>query len=100
MSRKLWAVFRSMLLIFMFIIFPIELFAAAGFITGKILDSETNEPLPGANIVILGTLYGASADLNGYFFIQRVPPGRYSIRVSMIGYRSITKKDVSVTNDQ
>ena len=102
MFRKFRNVFQSFLLILtiIFIILPIDVFAAAGSITGKVLDSETNEPLPGANIVILGTLYGASADLEGYFFIQHVPPGRYSIRVSMIGYRSFTKKDVHVTNDQ
>ena len=90
----------SFTLIIIIILSSLELFAAAGFITGKILDSKTNEPLPGANILILGTLYGASADLDGYFFIKHIPPGHYSIRVSMIGYRSFTQKDVFVTNDQ
>ena len=102
MSRELRLVLRISLLILtvIIIILPIELFAAAGSIAGKVLDSATNEPLPGANIQILGTLYGASADLDGYFFVQRIPPGRYSIRVSMIGYRSFTKKDIIVENDR
>ena len=47
----------------------------SGKIAGKVIDSETGEPLSGANIVILGTLMGAAADIDGDYFIINVPPG-------------------------
>ncbi len=72
----------------------------SGIIKGTVVDSSTNRPLPGANIQILGTVYGASTDLEGNFFIPKIPPGRYSIRASMMGYRSISKKNIYVGNQE
>ena len=84
-------------LLFFFILFTEYCFAAAtGEIAGKILDSEEKFPLPGANVQIMGSLCGASADLNGNFIIRRIPPGTYDIRISMIGYRSVTRKNIQV----
>ncbi|HEX9652074.1 MAG TPA: carboxypeptidase-like regulatory domain-containing protein, partial [bacterium] len=60
--------------------------AANGAIEGKITDSKTGEPLPGANVIIIGTSIGAACDLRGAYFIQNVPPGNYTLRVSYIGY--------------
>jgi hypothetical protein len=71
-----------------------------GKIAGRIVDIETDEPLPGANIVIDGTILGAAADMDGYYFILNVPPGRYSITVSMIGYRSQKKTGVTMNIDK
>lgn len=68
----------------------------AAIIAGRVLDQSTGEPLPGANVQILGTLRGASADAQGLFRIDGVPPGTYSVRGSMIGYKSVTVTDVKV----
>jgi TonB-dependent receptor len=65
-----------------------------GKIEGTVLDSQNNEPLPGANVVIEGTRYGAATDLKGKFVISQIPPGNYKLVVSYIGYR---KKIVDVT---
>jgi len=74
---------------------PVSLMAS-GHITGKVIDSKTKQPLPGANIQILGTIRGSSTDLSGKFKIENIPQGSYSIRASMIGYRSITFDNVKV----
>ena len=50
-----------------------------GKISGRITDSSTGEPLPGANVVIVGTRMGATADVNGEYFIIRVNPGVYEV---------------------
>jgi len=71
-----------------------------GTIKGKVTDSETSAALPGANVQILETFYGASADLDGNYVILKVPPGIFNIRVSMIGYRSLTKRQIKVTYNQ
>lgn len=68
-------------------------------ITGKIIDAHTRNPLAGANILILGTIYGASTDINGNFRIPKLPPGRYDLQVSMIGYRTQLKKNVFVNDN-
>ncbi len=39
-------------------------------ITGRVVDAQTGEPLPGVNVVIEGTLTGAITDIDGYYKIQ------------------------------
>ncbi|MBN1894702.1 carboxypeptidase-like regulatory domain-containing protein, partial [bacterium] len=61
----------------------------SGKITGFITDVSTKEPLPGANIIIEGTSLGAATDLNGRFIILNVPPGLFTVRATMMGYREV-----------
>ena len=70
-----------------------------GKIAGTITDAENNEPLPGANVVIEGTMMGAAANLEGYFVILNVPPGTYTVKASMIGYVAHLFTDVRVNID-
>ena len=57
-----------------------------GKIAGRVFDKESGDPLPGANVVIVGTKIGTATDLDGYFYLINVPPGVYTLRASMIGY--------------
>ena len=54
---------------------------------GRVLDQESKSPLPFASVVVLGTdpLVGTTTDLDGHFSVE-LPIGRYSIKVSFIGY--------------
>ena len=70
-----------------------------GKIFGKVTDEETNEPLAGVNVVIKNTGQGASTDIEGEFYLIGVPPGKYDIMISYIGYASLTIKDVLVRAD-
>jgi len=69
---------------------------SSGVVTGKVTDAKTKKPLIGANVQIIGTLRGASTDPNGHFEIGSVPAGTYSIRISMMGYRTRVFKGVRV----
>ena len=71
-----------------------------GKIAGTVADKETGDPLPGANVLIVGTSLGAAADDNGRFSILHVPPGEYDVSVSVIGYAKNTMQDVRVRIDQ
>jgi len=71
---------------------------ASGKISGRVTDAVTGQPLAGANVQVLGTLNGASATINGYFTIDRIEPGRISIRVSMMGYRSVHRRDIVLSD--
>ncbi|MCU0645667.1 MAG: carboxypeptidase-like regulatory domain-containing protein, partial [bacterium] len=67
-----------------------------GKIAGAVVEAKTGNPLPGANIVIVGTTLGAAADANGEYYILNVPPGKYELRASMIGYEKMKIVDVIV----
>lgn len=70
-----------------------------GKIGGKIIDSETKDPLPGVNVIIEGTTMGAATDVNGSYVILNVPVGTYNLSVSMMGYGVVKVKDVRVSID-
>ncbi len=70
-----------------------------GKIAGKVTDKETGEPMPGANVVVVGTTLGAATNVNGEYFILNVPPGSYDVRASVIGYSQILEKGVRVNAD-
>jgi len=69
-----------------------------GKIVGKVIDGDTNEPLPGANVVLEGTKYGAVTDFDGNFVIE-VPAGNYTILISYVGYDK-KKLQVKVADGQ
>jgi outer membrane receptor protein involved in Fe transport len=71
-----------------------------GKVAGIITDKANGEPLPAANVVIVGTMLGAATDMNGEFTILFVPPGTYSVQISYVGYGTITVSDVRVNIDQ
>ena len=71
-----------------------------GKIVGTVTDASNGEPLPGVNVSIVGTNMGAATDLEGYYTIVNVPAGSYDVRVSMMGYKRITKTGVRVSVDQ
>ena len=69
------------------IFFSQTIFAqTTGKISGKILDAEQNSPLIGVNIIIHQTQKGTSSDQDGYFNIINVSPGKYTVKIMMIGY--------------
>jgi len=70
-----------------------------GKISGKITDAETGEGLPGANIQIEGSFFGAATNVNGNYTILNVPPGLYTIKISFIGYQTLLVKEVRVNVD-
>jgi outer membrane receptor protein involved in Fe transport len=71
-----------------------------GKISGKIIDSSNGEPLIGANVIIMGTTLGAATDFDGNFFIINIPPGKYEVKASIIGYNAVLIQKVNVSVDQ
>ncbi len=70
-----------------------------GKLVGIVRDASTKEPLVGADVTIIGTTLGAAADKNGFFLINNIPPGNYQVRYNLIGYQSVTVKDVRIRAD-
>ncbi|MGD8781014.1 MAG: TonB-dependent receptor [Ignavibacteria bacterium] len=86
-------------LVFLFLLFLLTatLQAQTGKVAGLVRDSETNEPLPFINIIIINLNLGAATDIEGHYQILNVPPGTYEIKASSVGYSSQTFKDVKIS---
>ena len=59
-------------------------------VNGKVVD-QNNEPIPGANVVIVGKAIGATADFDGLFKLEtsEVPP--FQLKITSIGYSDATE---------
>lgn len=68
-------------------------------IAGKILDSEFNDVLAFANVLVKGTLKGTTSDFDGIYSLE-LEPGTYTIIYSFIGYDTKQVTDVVVKNGQ
>lgn len=68
---------------------------ATGIITGRITDTQNNT-LPGATVIIEDLNIGIASDVNGYYKLPNLKPGRYTVKVSYVGYSPV-EKVVNVT---
>lgn len=85
---------------FMSLIFfiALELQAQTGTIRGKVVDVLTKEPLPGVNIIVLDTDFGAASNIEGEYSIPNVPVGLYRVQASFIGYKQQIRTDIVVNS--
>ncbi|MCK4578813.1 MAG: TonB-dependent receptor [Candidatus Marinimicrobia bacterium] len=82
------------------VISPILLQAGiTGKLAGRVTDASTGDPLIGVNVSVEQSLMGAATDMDGYYRILNVLPGKYNLRVTMIGYKDIVHRDVKVLID-
>jgi outer membrane receptor protein involved in Fe transport len=70
-----------------------------GTIAGTVRDAGTGEPVALANVMIPALRRGAVTDAQGHFVILNLPPGRYTVRVSLLGYVPQVHEDVDVIQD-
>lgn len=73
--------------------------AQNGVIKGKVIDKQSEVPLNGATIELLGVeATGVVTDFDGYFRLDNVPLGRQAIRVSYVGFEPATLPNIVVTS--
>ncbi len=74
--------------------------AQNGIIKGNVIDKQSEIPLLGANVELMNSNppIGVITDENGKFKIENVPVGRQSIRVTYLGFESITIPNIVVTS--
>ncbi|MFY0698875.1 MAG: TonB-dependent receptor [Balneola sp.] len=89
---------KQLLLLFIFTLLSSTLFAQSGKINGFIKDSS-GEPLPGATVVIEGTLQGSAAQADGFYQILNVKPGTYTLKATYIGFAPVVIENVEVNID-
>lgn len=72
--------------------------STTGKISGRVLDGN-KDPLPSVNVVLDGTKLGTTTDIDGYYSIINIPPGRYNVQFRIVGYRNLAVQDVLVTTN-
>ncbi|HET9939860.1 MAG TPA: TonB-dependent receptor [Candidatus Eisenbacteria bacterium] len=71
----------------------------AGGITGTIRDAATSEPIGLATVTIPELKRGATTDAQGHYFILNLLPGKYTVRVALLGYIPQVREGVEVFPD-
>ncbi|MFH0895058.1 MAG: carboxypeptidase regulatory-like domain-containing protein [Bacteroidota bacterium] len=78
-------------------------FAQSGALKGKVIDSQSKEPIPFANIVLEtgGRQFtGATSDFDGNYTIKPLPPGKYDVKASYVGYKPLQINGVVANSDK
>ena len=72
-----------------------------GEIRGRVFDPDGGT-VPMANVTtqVNGELFGATTDMDGRFILKPLPPGRYAVKVSYVGYTDYEEIGVEVTADR
>ena len=58
-------------------------------ISGRVIDRQSDEPLPYAAVVLRGSAHGGLTNADGYFVIVNAPAELCTLEVSTIGYATI-----------
>lgn len=72
---------------------------ACGSLRGQVTDTESGEPVPFCNVYIKmadDKLIGAMTDFDGYYLIKPIPPGKYDVTFSTLGYGQLLITEVNV----
>ena len=80
-------------LLLLFFTFLTLSFFSQQIVKGKVVDLESNFPLPGVNVKINTTdgILGIATDNSGNFKLENVPLGRHQIRFTFIGYKPLVQ---------
>ena len=69
---------------------------STGNVTGVVKEQGTGLTMPGVNVVVEGTLKGASTDANGKFTIEGLVPGKHNLILTFISYKTLIVEGVEV----
>ncbi|MCR4660233.1 MAG: TonB-dependent receptor [Bacteroidales bacterium] len=82
---------KPFILTVVFLAVAVAVAVGQGTVKGALFDDANGEAVPFANVVLEGTTYGAATDINGFFLINKVPEGNYTLRVRYVGYEEYTE---------
>ncbi len=77
-------------------------FAQSFDLTGRLTDPDSQDPVVGATVILVGTNYGSTTDLSGRYTIKKIPQGGYTLRISSLGYgtnEEVLVLDQNLTKD-
>ena len=65
-------------------------------IKGKVVDATNNEIIPFANVFVEQINSGVASDFDGFYEIENLKPGLYTIKCSFVGYEPVVYAEVIV----
>lgn len=60
-------------------------------VKGFVYEEATGEPMMFTNVYLKGTTFGSTTNENGYFNINRIPDGHYTLLITSVGYDTISE---------
>lgn len=91
---------KNKLFFVMFFLFSGVLFSGTtGILEGKISDASTKEDLVSVIVQIVGTNMGTVTNTSGYYQISGVRAGMYDVKFTILGYKTIIMKNVTIYAD-
>ena len=91
-NHQLHSMKNFLTLFLCFIAFTLFAQKNTALIRGNVYDKNGGQPVPYANVLLRGTIQGATTDANGFYQISNVKAGDYALFISFIGYDSIETK--------
>src|SRR5579863_8726135 len=93
LNKKTFLVFAC------FLIAALSGYAQNATLRGFIYVDKTGESALYSTVYLQGTQYGENAVVNGYFSINQVPPGNYTLVVAYLGYDTL-KEPITLVKNQ
>ncbi len=92
-NASLYLFFIPLLLI---LLLPLAALSQTGTIEGTVYDGNTNTPIVGADVRILGTDERQTTDTEGKFWFIEMVPGTYTVSITHEMYDTPTETDIEV----
>lgn len=71
-----------------------ELKSSDANIVGHVLEKHSKEHLSYITVSLKGTTIGTLTDATGHYFLKNLPEGRFTLQVSSVGYKTLTREVV------
>lgn len=93
---------KKLLQLFIFCVAAINLVAQTARVKGRVIDGITNQPIEYASVALFNAgdsslVTGIITKANGAFIFNKVPNGNYRIRFVFIGYQTLFKTGITIT---
>lgn len=70
----------------------VELDKSDANVIGHVLDKNSKEHLSFISVSLKGTTIGTMTDASGHYFLKNLPEGEFTMEVSAVGYKTVTRK--------
>ena len=87
---------KHLFLILIVLDFHHSIAQTTGQFSGRVLDQQTQLPIPGVTVLLEGTVIGVVTNDEGYFSFEDIPPRTYNLVVRHLGYQSQTVFNIIV----
>lgn len=86
------------IIITIIVFFELSFAQLTGVVSGRIIDKNTQIPLVGANVQVIDTDLGTASDINGIFYLNKIPSGTKHLSITMIGYEKRIFLNLPITS--